>query len=63
MALEIEVHTLTEQLRPDDRVDHTHDFRAFFINGGRVEIVDFAIFARTYRMGEWSGIFWELLRF
>ncbi len=63
MALKIEIHTFAEQFGADDRSDHTHHFRTFFINGRRIEVVDLAIFTRAYRMRKGAAILRELLGF
>src|SRR5690606_15418867 len=47
MALEIKIHAGAELIRAQDGVDHAHHFRAFLVDGGRVEVVDLAIAARA----------------
>ena len=61
MALEIEVHALLEVVRAEDRGDHAGDFGALFIDGRRVEIVDFAIGIGARRMCQRAGILGKLL--
>ena len=62
MALEIEVHTGAELVRPEDRADHAHDLGALFVDGRRVEIVDLAVAPRPHRMRQRSLVLGELVR-
>ena len=62
VALEIEVHALAEQLRPEQRLDHAHHLGALFVDGRRVEVVDLAIELGPHRMGEGAGVLDELMR-
>jgi hypothetical protein len=41
VPFEIQIHPLAEVLGAKDGADHAHHFRALFIHGRRVEVVDF----------------------
>src|SRR4029079_19123145 len=60
MASEIEVHAGTEFLFADQCLHHPHQFGPFFVDGGRIEVVDLPISFRADRMCERSGVFDEL---
>ncbi|MCY1497009.1 hypothetical protein D9M68_309640 [compost metagenome] len=62
VPVEIEVHALLEQIAAEDRRDHAGDFRALFVDGRRIEVVDFAILRRPHRMGQRAGVLGKLLR-
>src|SRR5699024_5479109 len=61
VALEIEIHALTEILRTQNGGDHAGDLGTLLIDGRRIEVVDFAVFIRPWRMRERTAIFRELL--
>ncbi|MDR8895039.1 hypothetical protein FEP69_04405 [Burkholderia multivorans] len=60
VALEVEVHPLAEAVATEQRLIHPHDFRAFFVDGHRVEVVDLDVAFRTHRMRHRAGVLGEL---
>ena len=60
VALEIQVHALPEAVASEQRLVHPHDFRAFLVDGHRVEVVDFDIAFRAHRMRHRAGVLGEL---
>ena len=60
VPLEVEVHALAESLAAEQRVDHAHDFGAFFVHRRGVEIVDLGVGRGTNRMRHRPGILGEL---
>ena len=60
MALEIEVHAGAEFFLADQGLHHAHHFGAFFVDGGRVEVIDFLVALRPHRMRQRPGVLDEL---
>ena len=50
VAFEIQIHTGAEFLRAEQGVHHAHHFRALFVNGAGVEVVDFLVLLGPYRV-------------
>jgi hypothetical protein len=57
MPLKIKVHAGTKTFAPQHGLQHPADFRALFVHGRRVEIVDLAVGARPDRVRQRPGIF------
>ncbi len=62
MALEIEVHALSEAGLAEDRLQHPNHLGALFVDGGGVEIADLGIELGPDRVGEGTGVLRELAR-
>ena len=60
VARKVEVHPAPKVRRTEQRVDQTDDLRAFFVNGGGVEIANFHIGVGAHRMCHRAGVFREL---
>ena len=60
MAFEIQVGRLAITLIAHQRLQHADHLGALVVDGGGVEVVDFDITGRLYRMGQRAGIFGEL---
>ena len=53
-------HSTHEPLLPQQGVQHANQFRPFFVDRCRVEVIDRLIFSRLHRMRSRAGIFTEL---
>ena len=62
VAGEVGVEPAAEPLFAQQRVEHPHHFRPFFIDGRGVEVVDRAVAARPHRVAHRPVIFRELHR-
>lgn len=60
MALEIQIAAMAKSIRPEQRVNHAHYFRAFFINGHGVEIGNLLVGIGLHRVRGGAGILGEL---
>ena len=61
VSIEIKISAFAKIFPAQQSIDHTHDFRTFFINRHGVEVIDFHVGIRTNRMTHRSGIFRKLM--
>ena len=60
MALEIQIHTLTETIPTKQGLVHPDHLRALLIDGNGIEVINLLILIRTNWMRHRTRIFWEL---
>ncbi|SMG00010.1 hypothetical protein BSIN_5361 [Burkholderia singularis] len=60
VALEVQVHSLAEPVAAEQRLVHPHDFRAFLVDGHRVEVVDLDIALGPHRVCHRARVLGEL---
>ena len=60
VALKVDFHAPAEGVAADQRLDHAYHLGALLIDRGGIEVVDFDIAGRAYRMGHRPGIFGKL---
>ncbi len=60
VPLKIKRHAALKFFLAEQRMLHTNHFRAFFINGRGIKIIDFPVFVRTYRMRGRPGVLGKL---
>ncbi|CAK0540513.1 Uncharacterised protein [Burkholderia pseudomallei] len=60
VAPEVQVHPLAETVAAEQRLVHPHDFRAFFVDGHRIEVVDLDVTLGPHRMGHRARVLGEL---
>ncbi len=60
VPFEVQVHTAPEAIAAEERLNHPHDFRAFPIDGRRVEVVDLDVALGAHWVRHRAGILGEL---
>jgi len=63
MAFEVKIDACPEAVITQNRLEHAHDFCAFFVDGRRIEVVDFVVDARPDWVGEGACVFGKLVGF
>ena len=60
VALEVQVHALTEAVAAKQGLVHAHDFCAFLVHRDGVEVVDLFVAVGAHRVGHGACVFREL---
>ena len=60
VALEVAVHAAPKARAAQSAGQHAHQFRTFLVDGGGVEIVDFAVLRGAHRMRQRAGVLGKL---
>ena len=60
MALKVQFHAHRKTFTPNQGLHHANNFRAFFVNGDGVEIVDLHVAVRANRVRHGTSIFGKL---